>query len=55
MLNHTFVSKLRPAFFNLAQTQADDAARRFMYQTTKVRRIKYKSLAKERRKAVKRN
>ena len=59
MLNHTFLSALRsnsfrgPATVMLANAaSADEASRRFAYENVKVRKVKYRSAAKERRKAA---
>ncbi len=55
MLNHSLVNALRTSTFRpLAVTalSADNAARRFNYENIKVRKIKYKSQAKERRKQM---
>ena len=58
MLNHSLVSVLRTSTFRplaLTALTADNAARRFGYENIKVRKIKYKSQAKERRKIMLRN
>ena len=59
MLNHTFLNALRTSSFRgpmsmipATQLTADNAARKFTYENIKVRKIKYKSSARERRKAL---
>ena len=56
MLNHSFFNALRTSAFRgqqiALQLSADSAARKFAYENVKVRKLKYKSAAKERRKAV---
>ena len=58
MLNHTFTSTLRSSTFKGPQTilplssAVDDATRRFGYENIKVHKLRYKSSAKERRKAI---
>ena len=61
MLNHTFVNALRTSSFrassssltSMTELSAEAAgSRRFGYQSVKVHRTKYKSMAKERRKQM---
>ena len=58
MLNHTFISTLRSSTFKGPQailplsSAVDEAARRFGYENIKVHKLRYKSSAKERRKAI---
>ncbi|CDW77220.1 UNKNOWN [Stylonychia lemnae] len=53
MLNHTFLRALRPVLFSAPQSQ-ELASRKVYYETVKAHRTKYKSSAKEKRKAKKR-
>ena len=65
MLNHSFVSALRSTSFRgpsnaslLAQSNlasVDSAGRRFSYENVKVRKLRYKSTAREKRKALARS
>ena len=58
MLNHSFISVLRSSTFRGPQSLqalslgADDATRRFAYDNIKVHKLRYKSSAKEKRKAI---
>ena len=58
MLNHSFLSVLRSSAFKGPQSMlpltsaADDATRRFGYDNIKVHKLRYKSSAKEKRKAI---
>ena len=59
MLNHSFLSVFRNTAFRGPSTALalnspafDDATRRFGYQNVKVRKIRYKSTAREKRKAA---
>ena len=58
MLNHSFISVLRSSTFKGPQTvlplssAADEATRRFGYENIKVHKLRYKSSAKEKRKAI---
>ena len=58
MLNHSFISVLRTSMFKGPQTvlplssAADDASRRFSYDNIKIRKLRYKSTAREKRKAI---
>ena len=55
MLNHSLMGAMRTSIFrgtNGMLTAADDATRRFGYENLKVHNIKYRSQAKERRKAI---
>jgi hypothetical protein len=53
MLNHTIMNTLRSSAFRMT-TAADEASRKFTYQNVKMRRLKYKSTARDRRKAKQR-
>ena len=62
MLNHSFTSVFRNSAFRgpssallLNSSAFDDATRRFGYQNVKVRKLRYKSTAREKRKAIQRS
>ena len=53
MLNQTLFSVLRTSSFRGPTLAADQAgSRRFAYENIKIHKLKYKSAAKERRKAL---
>lgn len=55
MLNHMLMSKLRPACsLNFTAASQELTTRRMMYDTPKIHRTKYKSQAKDKRRAAKR-
>ena len=54
MLNHTFLNRFRPSLFQPLASCVQLTARKQAYENVKVHRTKYKSMAKDRRKAIKR-